>query len=667
MPAAKEQYPAIGIDLGTTFSVISKLDEINRPQTLINAEGDKLTPSVVFFEGENVVVGKEAVKALATDAAAVAECAKRDLGNRFFHKSLDGRQLPPEALQAWVLNKLRVDAQRQIGDFKKAVVTVPAYFDEVRRKATMDAGYIAGLEVLDIINEPTAAAVAFGYQQGFMKPEHTNGDRKRILVYDLGGGTFDVTVMEIGGRDFNALATDGDVMLGGRDWDQRLVDYVVEEFIRKFGTDPREDANAHGRLWRECEDAKRTLSARTKVSIACDYRGNAVRVEVTRQQFQDMTKDLLDRTSFTTRQTLQAAGLEWTDIDRVLLVGGSSRMPAVLEMLRALSGKEPDCSVSPDEAVAHGAALHAGLILAFHQGKSPSFNIRNVNSHSLGVVANDARTKRPRNAILIPRNTPLPVVAKRVFRTHKAAQKSILVQIVEGESLSPDDCSQLGKCSVRELPDGLPTQTPIEVRFKYEENGRLTVNVQVEGTKKQLQHELQRENSMTQEQLDIWRKEISGLDPAPQLKPTELPRPARGAGVSPAATQARSAREGEAPAEPRQARSASDGKTSKSAPPSPAVVRGSPDPAPKKPAPARNRDLASIAAEALEEDEEDASMVGPDGYARDEFIRVRYAEELKRFQGTANDVRRADEMAFQFIMREFSLKRKDLEAILAEK
>jgi molecular chaperone DnaK len=658
MPTAKEHHAAVGIDLGTTFSVICKLDEISRPQTLINAEGDKLTPSVVFFEGDNVVVGKEAVKALATDAAAVAECAKRDLGNRLFHKSLDGRQYPPEALQAWVLNKLRIDAQRQIGNFKKAVVTVPAYFDEVRRKATMDAGYIAGLEVLDIINEPTAAAVAFGYQQGFMKPEHANGERKRILVYDLGGGTFDVTVMEIGGRDFNALATDGDVMLGGRDWDQRLVDYVVEEFIRKFSTDPREDANAHGRLWRECEDAKRTLSARTKVSIACDYRGHAVRVEVTRQQFQDMTKDLLDRTSFTTRQTLQAAGLEWSDIDQVLLVGGSSRMPAVLEMLRGLSGKEPDCSVSPDEAVAHGAALHAGLILAFHAGKSPTFNIRNVNSHSLGVVANDARTKRPRNAILIPRNTPLPVIAKRVFRTHKAAQKSILVQIVEGESLSPDDCSQLGKCSVRELPEDLPAQTPIEVRFKYEENGRLTVNVQVEGTKKQLQHELQRENSMTQEQLDSWRKQVSGFDPGPQLKPTELPRPA----TKPAAvqsTQARSTRE----APPTKAQKPSAGSAGASARPataSPAKAAAKPSP------PARNRDLASIAAEALE-DEDEASVVGPDGYARDEFIRVRYAEELKRFQGTANDTRRADEMAFQFIMREFSLKRKDLEAILAEK
>src|SRR5215470_12367064 len=221
MPAAKDNHSAIGIDLGTTFSVICKLDDLGRPQTLNNAEGDKITPSVVFFEGENIVVGKEAVKALATDADQVAECAKRDLGSRFFHRQLTGRRFPPEALQAWVLNKLRVDAERQIGSVKKAVITVPAYFDEVRRKATMDAGYIAGLEVLDIINEPTAAAVAFGFQQGFMKPGEASGERKKILVYDLGGGTFDVTVMEVGGPEFTALATDGDVVLGGKDWDQR--------------------------------------------------------------------------------------------------------------------------------------------------------------------------------------------------------------------------------------------------------------------------------------------------------------------------------------------------------------------------------------------------------------------------------------------------------------
>lgn len=506
--------PAVGIDLGTTYSVVAMLDDMGRPKSLINAEGDKLTPSAMLFEGTNVVVGKEAVKAMGTEMENIADCPKRDLGHRMYHKVLGGRQYPPEALEGWILNKLRIDSQRQIGDFEKVVITVPAYFDEVRRKATQDAGYIAGFDVLDIINEPTAAAVAFGFQQGYLNPDSSAGDRKKILVYDLGGGTFDVTVMEIGGIDYVALATDGDVMLGGKDWDQRLVDYVAEEFIRRCGIDPREDANSSGRLWRECEDAKRTLSAREKSSIGFDYKGQAVRVEVTRQAFQEMTQDLLDRTAFTTRQTLQAAGLEWKDIDRVLMVGGSTRMPAVLDMMRQLSGKAPDCSVSPDEAVAHGAALQAGLVLAKHAGHPPRFRIRNVNSHSLGVVATDTKTKRSRNAILIPRNTPLPVTAKRVFKTQKLGQKSVLVQIVEGESASPDDCSQIGKCTVRDLPADLPAQSPIEVRFKYEENGRLTVNVQVADTDIHLHHQITRENSITRDQLDSWRQYISGLPPA---------------------------------------------------------------------------------------------------------------------------------------------------------
>jgi len=508
---SQSQPLAVGIDLGTTFSAVAYLDDTRRPVTLQNGEGDKLTPSVLLFEGNDVIVGKEAVKAFATDYDAVAECAKRELGYRMFGKPLGGRQYPPEALEAWVLNKLRIDAQAQIGNFDKVVITVPAYFDEVRRKATQDAGYMAGLDVMDIINEPTAAAVAFGFARGFLKADGHVEEDQNILVYDLGGGTFDVTVMRLRDTDFVALATDGDVRLGGRDWDQRLVDYISEEFIRKFGVDPRDDANAHGRLWREAEDAKRTLSARSKCSIACDFQGNAVRAEVTREMFEDMTRDLLDRTAFTTRQTLQASGLEWSDIDHVLMVGGSTRMPMVAQMLNELSGKEPNRSVSADEAVAHGAALHAGILLARGQGKKPDFTIKNVNSHSLGVVAVDVATKRRRNAIVIPRNTPLPITARRIFKTEKANQRSILVQIVEGESSSPDDCVQLGRCSVRDLPKDLPAQTPIEVRFRYEENGRLRVTVMVQGADKKLHHELTRENSLSQDQLDSWRQYISGV------------------------------------------------------------------------------------------------------------------------------------------------------------
>jgi molecular chaperone DnaK len=509
----QENIPAVGIDLGTTFSAVAKLNERGLPLTLVNAEGDHLTPSVVLFDGDDVVVGKEALKALAIEGNCVAECSKRDVGHRAFHKTLQGKQYPPEVIEAFILNKLRRDAELQIGPFSKVVITVPAYFDEVRRKATQDAGYMAGFEVLDIINEPTAAAVAFGFQQGYLNEEGSSSEPQHILVYDLGGGTFDVTVMEIRGTEFIALATDGDVRLGGYDWDQRLVDLVAESFLRQHKFDPREDVVAAGKLWRECEDAKRTLSARSKAAVACDHKGLSQRIEITRQQFEEATLDLLDRTRFTTVQSLKAAGLDWSDIDRLLMVGGSTRMPMVHAMLRQLSGMEPDASVAADEAVALGASLHAGLILAQQQGKPPVFTIKNVNSHSLGVVGVDPLTGRRRNGTLIPRNTPLPVTAKRTFRTRKQNQRSILVQIVEGESPSAEDCTQIGKCSVRHLPENLPAQSPVDVLFHYAPNGRLKVRVVVPGVERQIATEIVRENSLAKEHLDGWRNFICGMEP----------------------------------------------------------------------------------------------------------------------------------------------------------
>ena len=499
---------AIGIDLGTTYSAVARIDELGRPVTLVNAEGDLVTPSAVLFDGPNVIVGKEAIKAVATDAEQVADCAKRDLGlNRTFHKLIEGRQYPPEVIEGFVLKKLKEDAGRQIGDFEKVVITVPGHFDETRRKATQDSGYMAGLEVLDIINEPTAAAIAYGYQKGFLDTEQGDASPQKILVYDLGGGTFDVTVMEIQGADFIALSTDGDVLLGGRDWDQKLVDFVAKEFMQEHSLDPREDPCALGRLWRECEDAKRTLSARNKVSVACDYRGQAVRMEITREKFEELTQELLTRTEFTTKQALQAAGLDWDEIDVVLLVGGSTRMPMVEKMLEKLSGKVPDRSLSADEAVAHGAALRARMLLDRERGAPPAIKIKNVNSHSLGVSATDSKTSRQRNAILIPRNTTLPVTARRIFKTHRDGQKTILVNIVEGESEAPEYCKEVGKCVVRDLPDDLAAHTPIEVRFRYLENGRLTIVVSVGD--REMSHEMNRENSLSEEELKSWRQYIA--------------------------------------------------------------------------------------------------------------------------------------------------------------
>lgn len=504
------KQPAVGIDLGTTFSAVAYLDEHGRPTTLVNAEGELLTPSVVLFDGEDIIVGKEAVKALGTDSERIAECAKRDMGRTAYRKAIDGNQFPPEVVMATILKKLKDDAARRIGDFSQCVITVPAFFDEVRRKATQDAGAIAGLEVLDIINEPTSAAVAFGFRQGFLNPEGAATSELKVLVYDLGGGTFDVTLMEIKGKEFRTIATDGDVELGGRDWDNRLVAHVAEEMIQQYGVDPREDPDTAARLWRDCEDAKRTLSARSRCSIACDYKGFAIRTEVNRELFKDLTHDLLDRTGFTTRQVLQQAGLDWGSVDRILLVGGSSRMPMVREMLAELAGRAPDDSVSADEVVCHGAALRAGIVQAKLAGEKPSFKIKNVNSHSLGVVGISRETGLKRNVVLIPRNTQLPVVAKRTFKTQQANQKSVVVTIVEGESQSPDACTTIGKLVIDNLPPTLPAFSPVEVFYRYGADGRLSVNVSVPGTDRKVEQEIDRESGLSAEQIAAWREWLLG-------------------------------------------------------------------------------------------------------------------------------------------------------------
>lgn len=505
--------PAIGIDLGTTFSSLARLDENGQPAIVVNAEGDRSTPSMVLFDGPDVVVGKEALKAFAAESWKVADAFKRDMGRRVYHKAIEGKHYPPEVIGAFILNKMRLDAGNLLGPFTKAVITVPAYFDEVRRKATQDAGYMGGLDVIDIINEPTAAAIAFGVQHGYLRLDDDPSKRQTVLVYDLGGGTFDVTVMEIRGTDYITLATDGDVQLGGYDWDQRLVDLAAERFIRAHMLDPREDPGVCGKLWRECEDAKRTLSSRNKAAVSCDYRGKGERFEITRQEFEEATQDLVDRTRFTMTQTLKAAGLQWATLDRVILTGGSTRMPMIRNMVKQVTGKDPDTSVGADEAVALGASLRAGQILAMSQGKPPTFQIRNVNSHSLGVVGIDRQTSRKRNGILIPRNTPIPVAAKRVFRTQKPNQRSLLVEIVEGENPSPENCTAIGRYSIPQLPKNLPAQTPVEVVFQYQPDGRLKVRVNIPGAETQLETEFTRENGLPKEHLDGWRRYISGADP----------------------------------------------------------------------------------------------------------------------------------------------------------
>lgn len=358
----------VGIDLGTTYSAIAWLDPHGTPVTLTNTEDETTTPSVVLFEptGE-VVVGREAKRAALIVPDLVADHVKREMGQPQYHKKINEKAFSPSAISALVLKKLRQDAERRIGKIAGAVITVPAYFDEKRRRATAAAGEIAGLNVIDILNEPTAAAMAYAFRD-FVKaggeatdPTAMHFTDHTAVVYDLGGGTFDVTVLQISGDDLTVLATDGDGQLGGRDFDERIIQWACQQFHQRFGGDPHDDPHSLQGLVIAAEEAKKDLSRLPKTRLLIMHAGRSLRLELTREEFEQMTADLLDRTRQCLTRVMIDAGVTWPNVQEILAVGGSSRMPMVLDLLRNVTGKEPNCSLPPAEAVAHGAAIHAAI------------------------------------------------------------------------------------------------------------------------------------------------------------------------------------------------------------------------------------------------------------------------------------------------------------------
>lgn len=500
---------AVGIDLGTTFSVIAHLDATGRPVTLLNDEGDLLTPSVVLFDVGAIVVGKEAVKAASVDPDRVADFAKREIGSDVYSRPIGGEEISPVVIESLVLEKLKRDAEQRIGPIQSAVITVPAYFNEPRRKATEDAGELAGLEVLDIINEPTAAAIAYGYAAGFLNDQGLAHTLERVVVYDLGGGTFDVTVMEIDGTNFRTLSSGGDVFLGGTDWDRRIVDFLAERYMEEHaGYDPRQDPGNFQRLLREAEDAKRALSARQQLTINLDFQEGRMRVPFTRAEFEGLTVDLVDRTRFTTQRVLKEAKLEWKDVTRVLLVGGSTRMPMVREMLEKVTGIKADQSASADEAVAHGAAIYANLLLNIRSGEQPNMSVQNVNAHDLGVLGMDTETGRPRKAVLIPRNSTLPASETKLFSTARDDQRSVEINVVEGGDMSGNNATVVGRCLLTGLPPGLPAKTPVRVTFEYKSNGRITVGASIPTLKHKMEFEIERPVGLSKSEMADWSERI---------------------------------------------------------------------------------------------------------------------------------------------------------------
>jgi molecular chaperone DnaK len=485
----------VGIDLGTTISVLAHVESHGAVTTLPNAEGEPLTTSAIYVDGQDVIVGRVAKEAAAHTPHKVATFVKRDMGRAQYSREVDGRTFRPETLSAMILRKLKQDAERRIGPIHQAVITVPAFFDDARRKATEDAGRIAGFESVEILNEPTAAALSYCLESqlnsdaALVQPKFEGG-RLTTLVYDLGGGTFDVTTVVLESNRIDTLATDGAVKLGGKDWDDRIVDHVVEAFKKTHGLDlPDERRHA---IANKAETAKKLLSQLPVSEIEHFDQDRQVRLSLSREQFEEMTRALLASTEVVTNLIVKQSRfrgsnqpLSWNDIDRVLLVGGSTRMPMVSEMLRRVTGKEPDRSLDPDQVVARGAAVFANILAARGgekldlddnvASKLNEIGIVDVNSHSLGVDAFSRRLNKRQNAVVIPKNHPLPCAMSRVFPLKEQGMRSVRVCVLEGEAPEPDANILLGECIVSDLPPNLPAKSPVQVRLSCEANGRVQV------------------------------------------------------------------------------------------------------------------------------------------------------------------------------------------------
>ena len=475
----------VGIDLGTTYSAIAYVDDDGNPKVADNADGRPITPSVVLLDDDRVVVGPSFQRISVASPDQIVEAIKREMGNKDYHVVYQNKKLTPEFVSALILKKMKQDAEKEIGPISNAVITVPYYFNDVRRKATQDAGRIAGLNVVDIINEPTAATLAYAWQKGELGRTDLNSDERTILVYDLGGGTFDVTVVRYTPTSFRVLATDGDVMLGGLDWSRRLAEHLVEQFKQKYGEDPSTDPEAMLSFHQESEDAKRDLSDKSQVPVSVYFKGKTLSVSLTRAEFERMTADLLHRTKDTTELVMQQAGVKAGHLDEVILVGGSTLMPVVEQMLREVTGREPSRELMPERAVAEGAAIHAAILQARH-GESAdvteavrkrlnSVRTSDVNSHSLGIKISDPSDKsRKINHIMIPKNTPVPHSVNQRFGTNVAGQQRVHVEILEGDAVDPAACELIGDFRVFNLPSSLPKGSPIEITYSYDSSGRIS-------------------------------------------------------------------------------------------------------------------------------------------------------------------------------------------------